>query len=240
MSTPEEFRVGADRLLCDDWHAHDRTVVLRPRDPGTPVRASTVTQVLEILAGRGIDRVLTAALDDADARAFTDAGFAVRETLCVLRHPLDVLPGNPDGFRLRRGSARRDLATAAAIDGRAFAGSDALDAAGVATVLAATGTTRFRFAAPPGENPWGYAIAGIAGGHGYIQRVAVEPERKRSGTGRALVGDALGWFGRHHAAAAFVNTQFDNHAARDLYASTGFVETGRRLTVADWNRPARP
>lgn len=240
MSAPEEFRVGDDRLLCDEWHGRDRTVVLRPGDPHTPVRATTVVQVLELLGTRGVTRVLTAALDPRGIAPFAAAGFAPHEDLAVLCHRLDDIPRPAGSCRIRRGSARRDLRVAATIDGTAFAARDALDPAGLRRVLGATSITRFRLAGADRGAPGGYAVAGIAGARGYIQRIAVDPAQRRRGLAHALVIDALGWFRRRQVTEAYVNTQVDNDAARALYRGAGFVPTDRHLAVWAWNRPGPP
>ena len=39
----------------------------------------------------------------------------------------------------------------------------------------------------------GYAITGLAGRHGYLQRIATDPARRRAGIGRALVADAFAY-----------------------------------------------
>lgn len=230
----EEFRVGTDRLLCDDWHAHDRVVVLRPRDPTTPPRVTAVRQILDVLGARGVTRVVTAALDPTALAPFLDAGFEVHEQLCVLRHPLDDTARPPRTCGVRRASPRRDLATAARIDRAAFGTPGALDAPGLRTVIAATPLTRFRLAGPEGGSAVAYTVGGLAGGCGYVQRLAVEPGHRRGGLGRRLVTDSLRWFHRHGATAAYVNTQVDNDAARNLYRRTGFVPTDRHLAVLSW------
>lgn len=239
----EEFRVGEDRLVCDQWHARDRTVVLRPRDPATPVRADSVTQVLQVLTDRGVHRVLTAALPEPALAPFRPAGFRPHQALCVLRHRLDHRIDDPDGDRdrrVRRARARRDGPRAARIDQAAFPAGDALDEHGLQNVLAATSITRFRMATGPDGVAGGYAVCGIAADRGYVQRIAVDPDQRRRGLARALVVDALGWLQRRRVTEAFVNTQVDNTAARALYRSTGFEPTRGYLAVWVWHRGVTP
>ena len=55
-----------------------------------------------------------------------------------------------------------------------------------------------------------YAITGRAGEYGYLQRVAVHPDARRRGWGRALVADALLWLWEHGTARVL-----REHAARE-------------------------
>ena len=243
MSAPEIFRVGDDRLLCDEWYAPTRTVVLRPADPRRLPGRDSVRDVVDELHARGVARILTAALDPVALDPFAAAGFALHEELCVLRHdlraPLPVVRG-----RTRRGSTRRDLTAAAAVDRRAFGPDTALDAGGLRAILAATPTCRFRLvdtaadAAVPRGGTAAYALCGAADRTGYVQRVAVDPSCRRRGHARALVDDALAWFRRRHVAQVLVNTQVANAAARHLYLDAGFEVTGDRLAVLVWQRDA--
>ncbi|HET8931763.1 MAG TPA: GNAT family N-acetyltransferase [Acidimicrobiales bacterium] len=236
MSAPEIFRIGDDRLLCDEWHAPTHTVVLRPGDPRERPHRATIVGVIDELAGRGVDRVLTAALDAACLEPFAAAGFTPHEELCVLRHDL-ARPIPQRDAPTRRGSTRRDLPDAARVDGRAFTTGTALDTGGLRAILAATPVCRFRLVdAGASRHVAAYALCGFAGDTGYVQRVAVDPASRRHGYGRALLADALRWFGRRHAVGVLVNTQVDNIAAQRLYLDSGFVPTTQRLAVWAWNR----
>jgi ribosomal protein S18 acetylase RimI-like enzyme len=236
MSAPEIFRIGDDRLLCDEWHAPSRTVVLRPGDPRERLHRDTIAGVVDQLDGRGVRRVLTAALDAASLEPFAAAGFTLHEELCVLRHDLEApLPSRHTPTR--RGSTRRGLPEAARVDGRAFTTGTALDDGGLRAILAATPVCRFRLVdADASRRAVAYAVCGFADRTGYVQRVAVDPTCRRQGYARALVVDALRWFARRHADRVLVNTQVDNTAAQRLYVGCGFTPTTDRLAVWAWQR----
>ncbi|MBS1848716.1 MAG: GNAT family N-acetyltransferase [Actinobacteria bacterium] len=247
MSTPEIFRVGDDRLLCDAWHDVGRTVVVRPVDPRLRVDPDAIVAVLGRLAERGVMRVLTAALDENAIAPFAAAGFHLHEELCVLRLDLDTTDARAaaptaatgtTSFSLRRGRPRRELSRVAEIDERAFGPGRAVDGSGLATIIAATPARRFRVVTTHGMRACdaAYAVSGCAGTFGYIQRVAVDPTFRRCGHGRALVTDALGWFRRRGVCTALVNTQPTNTAGCNLYRSVGFVPTSDRLAVWAWDR----
>ncbi len=241
MSEPEIFRIDDDRLLCDAWHAPSHTVVLRPGDPGRRLRRAAVERVVGELAARGVERILTAALDAASLEPFAEAGFTPHEDLCVLRHDLVSPPPGRSGRRgaTRRGSMRRDLARAAAVDQRAFSTGVALDRGGLEAIVSATPVCRFRLVTGGASGPVAaYAMCGLAGDTGYVQRVAVDPACRRHGHARALLGDALDWFDRRRVARVLVNTQVTNLAAQQLYLGVGFTRTSDRLAVWSWRREA--
>jgi ribosomal protein S18 acetylase RimI-like enzyme len=92
----------------------------------------------------------------------------------------------------------------------------------------------------------GYAVTGMTGDMGYLQRLAVDPDDAGRGIGRALVLDGLGWLRARGAVQALVNTQVDNERALGLYRSVGFrlLPTGlhvlgRALPLAPGRRDAR-
>lgn len=235
MRAPEIFRIGDDRLLCDEWHAPSSTVVLRPSSPADRLHPEVIRRVVDELAGRGVARVLTAALDEKCLEPFVAAGFELHEPLCVFRHDLGrgIIASRRD---TRRGARHRDVAAVAALDERAFSEGDPVDAGGVKTILSATPVCRFRVITSRAGDPVAYAVSGLAGNTGYVQRIAVDPVCRRQGLGRTLVSDALGWFQRRNVASVLVNTHVDNVAARHLYADCGFTSTPERLAVWSWSQ----
>lgn len=239
MRAPEIFRIGNDRLLCDDWHARSGTVVLRPSSPTDRLHPEVIRRVVDELAGRGVTRVLTAALDEKCLEPFVDAGFELHEQLCVFRHDLGhrVTAARRD---TRRGSRHRDVAAVAALDERAFSDGDPVDSGGLTTILSATAVCRFRVMTSRAGDPVAYAVAGLSGSRGYVQRIAVDPVCRRQGLGRTLVTDALDWFQRRSVTSVLVNTHVDNVAARHLYEGCGFASTPERLAVWSWSPGSTP
>lgn len=195
----------------------------------TPAPPEVVDRGLEILRARGFIRVVTSALGPADALPFVDAGFAVHELLDLLARGLRDLRDLPPVRPTRRGRSG-DHPAVLALDARSFDDFWALDDRGLADALRATSPSRFRVGAEDGR-AIAYAITGRAGSRGYVQRLAVAPEHRRHGWGRALVVDALRWLQRHGAVTAFVNTQRHNERALDLYRSCGFQRMEAGLSV---------
>jgi ribosomal-protein-alanine N-acetyltransferase len=179
------------------------------------------------LAGAGIRRVVASALAPGDAEPFLAAGFRVAETLDLLARSLEV-PPNRTGRRTRRA---RGLGPVVALDRAAF-GDRAFDLPAVRDAVDATPRTRVRVCGSS-RGPLAYAITGAAGAQAYLQRLAVHPDARGRGLGRALVVDGLRWSHRRGARRALVNTQTDNAPARRLYEATGFRRLPEGLVVVE-------
>ena len=74
----------------------------------------------------------------------------------------------------------------------------------------------------------GYAGLLVLGSDGDIQTIAVTPELRGAGHGRALMNELLDEAARRGATQVFLEVRADNPAARGLYASLGFTEIGVR------------
>ena len=82
----------------------------------------------------------------------------------------------------------------------------------------------------------GFAVTGVALGVGYLQRLAVDPDRQGAGIGRALVQASLRWARRRRVMTLLVNTQPDNDEAAGLYRSEGFREVAAGLQLWTYRR----
>ena len=74
----------------------------------------------------------------------------------------------------------------------------------------------------------GYVVALVVGLEAEIADLAVAPEARRIGIGRALLDRALAELGEAGARTVFLEVRESNHAARALYESNGFESIGRR------------
>jgi ribosomal protein S18 acetylase RimI-like enzyme len=206
--------------------------------PDAGVSSSVVLSCVERARASGYQSVLTSAVSPAESDAFVAAGFSVQERLHLLAVDLDAEPPLPKKPLER--ATRRDRTGVLELDAASFDAFWQLGPVGLRDALSATPTSRFRVghqvlapeptyeAGAPRDNERdkrlaAYGITGLAGSHGYLQRVAVHPDARRDGWGRTLVSDALGWLWRNGAHRAYVNTQLENHRALALYESFGFA-----------------
>lgn len=78
-------------------------------------------------------------------------------------------------------------------------------------------------ACEPGGRPIGFCTCSASpGSEGRMGLIAVSPGARGRGIGSALIGSAMGWFGRKGATEVRVATQIRNTAAMNLYAGQGF------------------
>jgi ribosomal protein S18 acetylase RimI-like enzyme len=185
----------------------------------------------------------SAALYPRAAARFEAAGFEVADRLVLLRadltdaHVQAAAAGHGD--RSTRTLRRHQFGAAAEIDRAAFGSPWGHDAAELAEICRATPThaaryrvsTRRRVGIGHRAEPVAFAIAGASSEHGYLQRLAVDPQVQRRGHGRALTTDALRWMIRRHLPDCLVNTSVDNAAALGLYRSLAFTPMDDLLTV---------
>ncbi|HWJ97251.1 MAG TPA: GNAT family N-acetyltransferase [Acidimicrobiales bacterium] len=229
MAADDRWWGARAHLQVSAWRGSDHTVVMSPVPDHPAPGPADIQRELDVLADRGVRRVLTGALHHGEVAPFRAAGFVEHERLHLLRHDLRDLPESTTPVRLRR-AWRRDQHDVLTIDERAFDEFWALDRGGLDDAVRATPASRFRIAASDRATT-GYAITGRAADRGYLQRLAVDPDRHREGIGRALVADSLRWLRRTGARVAVVNTQEHNAGALGLYLATGFALEPHGLTV---------
>lgn len=126
-------------------------------------------------------------------------------------------------FRIRS-SAPPDAAALAAIERRCF--SDPWSEASFREALGSAWT--FGLVAESSREIVGYLIARELAGAGEILNLAVIPESRRHGVGRALLQQALRRLQHHAVTEVFLEVRESNHSARTMYLSAGFRPVGQR------------
>lgn len=227
MSVHRHLSREDGRLRTTTWRGDPATAQLVAR--GHPSEQA-LTDALAELARSGCARVVTAALAPAEQGPFLEVGFTVHERLHLLRRAVDRPPRPAHRVVLRR-ARPADEPHVLAVDAAAFLPFWRFDRAGLDDAMAATPAARMRVAVGDDDDIVGYAVTGRAGSRGYLQRLAVAPERRRAGIATALVADGLRWLRRWGAREMLVNTQEGNEAALALYEALGFVRQPDGLAV---------
>jgi ribosomal protein S18 acetylase RimI-like enzyme len=238
MGRRNELRLGEERVRIGPWRGSQQVGLVTPLSGPIAPGRELVERACAELANRGFREVVTGALADDELDGFEACAFELRDSLHLLAHDLRRLPevDLPVGVRLVRGNRLR-RAAALRVDARAFPPFWRLDIEGLVEALLATTDVRFRTARSGGDGARsggrvvGYAVTGLTGTMGYLQRLAVDPDREGGGIGRALVVDGLCWLHERGAGQAVVNTQVDNHRALGLYRSIGFTLLPSGLSV---------
>ena len=218
----EQYRIGS-------WRGQQTTGYVAPLSPPDQLTRAGLEQVLRRLAQRGYRDVLTAALTDSEQSFFRGAGFAVHERLHLLQHDLTGVNRVCERHQELRPIRRWHHRALLQVDARAFDPFWKLDRANLVEAIQATPSTRLTGAFTRGLV--GYTITGFAADHGYVQRLAVDPDHQGRGLATALVNDALSWLARRGAVGASVNTQENNVRALALYERLGFTPVHPGLAV---------
>jgi len=201
-----------------------------------------IVSVVNQLDSRGVQRAVTPALSLRDAQPFLNAGFTIHEQLHLLSLDLRLQPGHrshsfatsmPDGYEIRPGRRWHET-TVIEVDGQAFEPFWRFDAEALREARRATPRHRYRVITNA-QGVQGYAVTGLAGQRGYLQRLAVSPSAEGRGLGRQLIDDSFRWLRRRHATRIMVNTQERNQRALALYRKVGFEPEPSGLVVLEWN-----
>lgn len=224
-------------MRLDVW-PHDPTVALiAPVDHGSPVDPDDLDRCVAAARASGARLARTGALLPGAARLVMSRGWRPIDELVLLAVDLPNgrdrrIPRHRPELRTRR-LRRRHLGAAARVDLAAFGPLWALDPASLRASARATGRARSRRVAESGDPVVGHALTGVSDDIGYLQRLAVHPDRRRRGIADALVLDALDWIEGLGCRRAVVNTSVANVAALALYRRHGFTELPERLVVAE-------
>lgn len=74
----------------------------------------------------------------------------------------------------------------------------------------------------------GFVLARLAADEAELLTLAVDPRRRRCGTGRALLDAVLAWVRAAGVRTLYLEVGADNLAAQHLYRRRGFADAGRR------------
>jgi len=186
----------------------------------------------------GYSSVRTCAMSTQAADALADIGFLPAQSLVLLRlkHlspppydiPVDVAP-RPVRLLRYRTTLIQDVLH---LDELAFGSEWHLDEETFRDALTATRHFRLLTASHRGVLE-GFVLVGATDRTGFIQRLAVHPNARRTGVASRLITAAVEWSYRRGCTNTVVNTETNNDAALGLYRSIGFSEMDHGLTVLE-------
>lgn len=224
-------------IKIGNWPNDPTVALLTTVDYDAEVDANDLASAVERACSMRYRLIRTGAFHSSAADLAIDIGFHCIDELMLLERSLDREPSRRSTHRLRP-LRRRHYRDASMIDLAAFGPRWANDVAAIADACNATPRSRAIRASSRTNAVLGYAVTGVSNSIGYLQRLAVDPREQRQRVGTGLVDDGVRWMRRQGAERALVNTSVHNDAAIALYLTAGFVDTGDRLHVLEWD-PAR-
>ncbi|MBM3684772.1 MAG: GNAT family N-acetyltransferase [Actinobacteria bacterium] len=229
----EVLTVDGRRIRVTRWNDRSATACLVPLEDVTLHPGPELDALVARLGTVGFDDVLTAALPEPRTARLLDDGFEVRQRLCLLARDLADVRRLPRTARpVPRRARPSDLDAVLAVDAAGFDEFWRFDAAALGEAIGATARSRYRVVRTDGgRDVGGYAVFGVADGCGFLQRLAVDPTRRRSGVATALLDDGFRWLRRRGAHTVLVNTQESNSQALAFYRAVGFVPESHHLVV---------
>ena len=208
-----EMTAGWAKAVVRPWNEDVDAASLRLERGGARFLASCA----RVAAGWSPELLSPATLPSATG-VWREAGFIETDRLLLMEHDLNAVDRPTSSIE---SGGIEPIADLHRIDSEAFAPRWRLGRLGLAeSVMATSRSVVFR--APVDGTVIGFAIAGVAFGVGYLQRLAVSPASRGSGIGSDLVRASLRWARGHGAGSMLVNTQVDNVAAASIYRGLGF------------------
>lgn len=239
--------IGAPPYLVIDWNGRVVAALACPPDPPQvawirlfvssdklPLQEAwpILWEAVQADLGREIKLVAVIALQDWFRKILKASGFAVRQQIVMLERKGEA-PG--DGapslaIKLRR-MMTYDLPAVADIDAAAF---DPLWQNSLSALNRAYSQAMLATVAEFEQYMIGYQFSTQNPLGAHLARLAVRQEAQGYGVGRALVSDLLQTLARRGAWRLTVNTQEDNASSLSLYKKLGFIETGDRYPVFEF------
>ena len=218
------LRRGWSRADARPWNSVTPDAHLRLVRGGHHFLAEATAALLDL----GVERVLSPPLLGTAQGVWRRAGYDSHLPLVLMRMTLDQRLGAADYHEQLLD--RRDWEEALAVDAAAFDGAWRINSLGLEDAISSTPKSRLAGVRVSGILA-AFAVTGVSGSAGYLQRVAVDPHWQRRGIGRSLTRSAALWLRRQGASLMLLNTQPGNVGALRLYESEGFSRAPDSLAV---------
>lgn len=200
-----------------------------------------LSEWVHTISSWGYRSVRTTALAPTPAEALRTVGFITAQDLVLMKRthftppatdiPRDIAPRKVRRLPGHRYS-RSVLDELLHLDQAAFGDEWCLDREALRDAFTATRRSRIFVSRAHGRID-GFVLVGATGSTGFIQRLAVEPDARRSGVASRLVARALQWSHKAGCSVTVVNTEVTNEAAIGLYRSFDFEEMDHGLQVLE-------
>lgn len=243
FASPEAFRASraacpwsvrvakrGEAALLGRWKQHLGVLAMRGVWCAERHVPAFVADALEVARQTGHSQVLSPLLPEVLLGGYLSAGMRVPQRIVGIQgHPQLMLPSDPPlGVEIRVGG-RDDIGPVARVDAESF---DEFWRWGELDLLGFLATERLAVAQARGGAVIGYTLATVDRGAATLTRLAVAPQARGVGIGRALLAEAATWSVGQGAVTLALCTQEENTASRSLYAAAGLTEIADRYAFA--------
>ncbi len=239
--------IGVPPYLVIDWNGRVVAALACPPDPPhvawvrlfvssdkLPVQEvwSVLWEATQTDLGRKRKLVAVIALQDWFRKILRASDFVVRQQIIMLERKGEAPRDDASPLKIKiRQMMTYDLPAVAEIDAEAF---DPLWQYSLSALKQAYAQAMLATVAEAKHHLIGFQISTQNPLGAHLARLAVRPEAQGYGVGRALVTDLLQTLAQRGASRLTVNTQEDNESSLALYKKLGFIKTGDRYPVYEF------
>jgi [ribosomal protein S18]-alanine N-acetyltransferase len=219
-----------EAALLGRWKSHLDVLAIRGLWVSEKDTAAFIDDAFAQARQHGFGRVLSPLLPEALLEPYLAAGMTIAQQVVAIqgRPEMVLSSGCPVDVVVREGSAA-DIPAVAQVDAASFEGLWGWGEPDLQDFLA---NERLAVAETRDGTVLGYTLANVNRGAATLTRLAVAPEARKCGIGRALLGEAAEWAAKCGAVTVALCTQVENSASRKLYAASGLTELEERYAFA--------
>lgn len=231
---PWQIRVSDRRevAVLGSWRAHLSICAIFGLFCPPKRIPALVADLEDVAREHGFARLMGPLVPEPAVRPYLDAGLAPYARIVVMHlerigSPACDAAAMPDGVTARVAQPA-DAPAVLAVDAASFEDFWRQDDAGIERYA---GLGRVTIAERDGRAV-GYTLATVRDGGGSLGRLAVIPDERGRGIGRALTCESLAWMASEGVRSVTLSTQESNAVSRGLYRSVGFRESPIVLVAA--------
>lgn len=230
--SPWTVRVSekGDACVLGVWRAHLDVLAMRGVWCAERLVPAVCADALTIAREHGFGRLVSPLLPEVLLDGYRKAGLRSEYPIVAIQGlPSQVAVSQPSQDVRLSAASEGDIAELVELDAACFEPFWGYGEVELTELLA---TERAVTARTDSGELIGYTLATVSRGAATLGRLAVSPDARRRGVGRALVSDVARWASDRGAMTMSLCTQEENTASRALYRACGLHEIEDRYAMA--------